>query len=222
MKTEVILVAGGASQRMGDDKLYLLLDGYPLISYTIRAILKFVGLPILVVSRERFEWWKENRFGISKLVCGGEKRQDSVYEGLKMLDVDTENVLVHDGARPFVSKSLLERVISELNRNDAVVPGIPSSLTVKSVKGGIVEKTLPREDIWFIQTPQGFKKDVFISAYKKAYEDGFYGTDCASLVERTGCKIKVIPGDEKNIKITTKFDFEIAKMIVQKKLREDV
>ncbi|MEW6680764.1 MAG: 2-C-methyl-D-erythritol 4-phosphate cytidylyltransferase [bacterium] len=213
--TEAIIVSAGRSKRTKTDKLYFPLKGKPLIFYTIEAMLKAVSSIILVVSEKRLNWWKENNiFGIKKIAIGGEKRQDSVYNGLKMLDKDTEIVIIHDGARPFVSKDLIERVISSAKDDGAAVLGIKSSSTVKMVKNGWVLNTLNRENLWLIQTPQGFKKEIILSSYKKAYASGFYGTDCASLVEKAGFKVKIVLGEEKNIKITTPFDLFLAKAIV--------
>ncbi|MEW6102518.1 MAG: 2-C-methyl-D-erythritol 4-phosphate cytidylyltransferase [bacterium] len=214
--TEAIIVAAGRSSRTKRDKLYFPLKGKPLIFWTIEAILNEVSSIILVVSKERLDWWKENNiFGIKKIAIGGKERQDSVYNGLKMLSEDTKIVLIHDGARPFVSKELIGRVISCAKNDGAAVPGIPSKATVKMVKDGWVLNTLNRENLWLIQTPQGFKKEIILSSYKKAYESGFYGTDCASLVEKAGFKVKIVLGDERNIKITTPFDLELAKVIIR-------
>ncbi len=213
--TEAIIVGGGKSSRIGRDKLYLPLKGKPLIFYTIEAIMKVISSIILVVSPEKLNWWQaNNKFGIKKITIGGNKRQDSVYEGLKLLNENTDLVLIHDGARPFVSQNLIERVISSAKEYGAAVCGIPSKATVKMVNNGWVMNTLNREKLWLIQTPQCFKREIILSSYKKAYNDGCYGTDCANLVEKAGFKVKVMPGDERNIKITTTFDLELAKVIL--------
>lgn len=213
---EAIIVAGGKGRRIGQDKLYVPLRGKPIIFYTIEAILALVPSIILVVSEERLNWWKENnRYRIKKIVVGGKERQDSVHQGLKSLNENIELVLIHDGARPFVSKELIERVILSAKEYKAVVPGVKSKATVKTVKDGWAINTLNREYVWLIQTPQCFERELIVKSYEKAYNEGFYGTDCASIVEKGGFKIKVIPGDERNIKITTQFDLELANFLAR-------
>lgn len=215
-KIEAIIVAAGKSSRIGRDKLYVTLGGKPLIFYTIEAILPYVFSIILVVKEERLNWWHvNNKFGIKKIVIGGKERQDSVWAGLKNLEEDSAFVLIHDGARPFVKKGLIERVIEGAKKYQAVVPGIKSSSTIKSVKDGWAINTLNRDDVWLIQTPQCFKREIIVSSYKKAYNEGFYGTDCAHIVEKGGFKVKVIVGDEKNIKITTPFDLKLANFLIK-------
>jgi len=214
-KIEAIIVGAGRGTRAGGDKLYFPLKGKPLIFYTIEAILSVIPSIILVISPERLAWWNENnRFGIKKIAIGGRKRQDSVHQGLKLLNEDTEFVLIHDGARPFVSRGLIEGVISSAMESQAAVCGIPATSSLKMVRDGWITKTLNREKICLIQTPQCFKKEIILFAYKKAIESGFYGTDCASLVEWAGFKVRIIPGDERNIKITTPFDLLLAKAIM--------
>ncbi|MDI6752286.1 MAG: 2-C-methyl-D-erythritol 4-phosphate cytidylyltransferase [bacterium] len=209
MKKEAIVVAAGKSQRCGEDKLYFSIKGKPLIFYTLERVISVFNSSILVCAKDKLKWWKDAPFNL-KVVPGGAERQDSVSAGFTALNDDTELVLIHDGARPFIRKCLLERVIEEAEKEGAAVAGLPVTETIKQVEEGRVKQTLNRDNIWSIQTPQAFKREIIVSAYKKGYEDGFLGTDCASLVERAGFPVKVVLGDKKNIKVTTRDDLLIA------------
>ncbi len=212
MKREAIVIAAGKSQRFGEDKLYFSIKGKPLIFYTLEKIISVCSLCILVCAKDKLAWWKDVPLRI-KLVEGGAERQDSVFAGLSALACDTELVLIHDGARPFVEKSLIERVIEEAEKEGAAVAGLPVTETIKKIENGWVKETLNRENIWSIQTPQAFKREVIVSAYKKGYKDGFFGTDCASLVERAGFPVMVVLGDKKNVKVTTQDDLLMAEKL---------
>jgi len=148
---------------------------------------------------------------------GGEERQDSVMEGLKLVEDDI--ILIHDGVRPFVNQKLVERVIEATKRYGAAVPVIPVHDTIKRVEKNKVIATLDRNMIYAIQTPQGFEKEIIKEAYETAYRDNVYGTDDAYLVERIGMGITTIEGDPLNIKLTRKEDFIFAETIV-KRLRK--
>jgi 2-C-methyl-D-erythritol 4-phosphate cytidylyltransferase len=211
---EAIVVAAGRSERIGEDKIYISLKNRPLIYYTLNAVSSVVNSMILVCSKDRVEWWRKSPYSDLKITPGGERRQDSVWAGLELLDEKTETVVVHDGARPLVKKELIEKVVEEAEREGAAILGVPATSTVKVVENGWVKETLKREDVWLIQTPQAFKKEVILYAYRLAYREGFYGTDCASLVERAGFSVKVLLGDERNIKVTTSDDLPIIKAIL--------
>lgn len=135
---------------------------------------------------------------VTDIVAGGKERQDSVYNGLKL--VDDGIVLVHDGARPFVSKDVIDRVI-EKSKTVSSVPGVKVKDTIRTKSGN-----LNRDELFSVQTPQGFHVDILKKAYEEAFKDGFYGTDDAGLVERLGEKVEIVEGDYSNIKITTKED----------------
>jgi len=209
MKREAIVVAAGKSRRCSQDKLYFPIKGKPLIFYTLEKIISVLNSSILVCAKDKLKWWSNAPFKI-KVREGGEERQDSVSAGLSALEEDTDLVLIHDGARPFVEKSLILKVIEEAEKEGAAVAGLPVTETIKQIENGWIKQTLNRDNIWSIQTPQAFKKEVIILAYKKGYKDGFFGTDCASLVERAGFAVKVVLGDKKNIKVTTRDDLLMA------------
>lgn len=149
-----------------------------------------------------------------KLVAGGEERQSSIWNGLKT--IKSEYVMVHDAARPFVSKQLIDRVYNRVLDVDAVVPGVPVVETIKIADGyQRVSKTLNRSQLWMIQTPQAFETTLLVEAYRRAQADNFLGTDDASLVERIGVDVEIVQGDYCNIKITTEADLLYAKLILE-------
>ncbi|MBU1262562.1 2-C-methyl-D-erythritol 4-phosphate cytidylyltransferase, partial [bacterium] len=209
MKKEAIVVAAGKSQRCGEDKLYFSIKGKPLIFYTLERIISVFNSSILVCAKDKLAWWKDVPFAL-KVVAGGAERQDSVSAGFSALDEDTDLVLIHDGARPFVKECLIEKVIEEAEKTGAAVAGLPVTETIKQVEDLWVKQTVNRDNIWSIQTPQAFKREIIVSAYSQGYKDGFFGTDCASLVERAGFAVKIVLGDKRNIKVTTQDDLIMA------------
>lgn len=213
MKKEAIVVAAGKSQRCGEDKLYYSIKGKPLIFHTLERVISVLNSVILVCAKDKLKWWKDLPFKL-KVVAGGAERQDSVAAGFSVLDEDTEIVLIHDGARPLVGRGLIEKVIREAEKTGAAVAGLPITETIKQVEEGWVKETLKRESVWSIQTPQAFKREIIVSAYKQGYKDGFWGTDCASLVERAGFPVRVVLGERENIKVTTPDDLIIVEKLL--------
>ena len=139
-------------------------------------------------------------------VGGGQTRQQSVYNALAALAPDTDQVLVHDGARPFLRATLVTRLLEELPGADGVIPGLPVTDTIKEVGSGIVKHTPDRQSLWRVQTPQAFSFPVLLAAHRQAKAQNRQGTDDAALVEQMGGQIKVIAGDPDNRKITTPED----------------
>ncbi|MBC7217801.1 MAG: 2-C-methyl-D-erythritol 4-phosphate cytidylyltransferase, partial [Candidatus Caldatribacterium sp.] len=154
-------------------------------------------------------------------VFGGATRQDSVYEGLKLYrDHPEDFVLIHDGVRPLVSESILRRCVEEVARCEAVCVAIPSVDTLKySPDGRTIGETLDRRKIWRAQTPQAFRIGLILDAFERARADGFLGTDDASLVERLGFPVHIVPGSEENLKITTPQDFLLAEEMLRWRVR---
>lgn len=139
-----------------------------------------------------------------------------MFEGLKNVDEKTDIVLIHDGVRPLISTHLIEKVIKETEKYGAVSPAIPVKETLKEVnEDELVVRTLERSKIRLIQTPQGFKKDLISQVYKKAMDSGWRASDDAGIVERFGYKVKVVAGEEMNIKITTSLDLKFAEMLLE-------
>jgi 2-C-methyl-D-erythritol 4-phosphate cytidylyltransferase len=155
---------------------------------------------------------------VKRIVPGGQERQDSVYNALKILDDKTSVVLIHDGVRPLVEAGLIRKSLSELKDCEGVVVGVPVKDTIKEVEsqdGLIVNKTLNRNILWAIQTPQVFFFEKIRDAYGKATVDKYYATDDSALIERYGGKVKVIMGSYRNIKITTPEDIDIAEALMK-------
>lgn len=157
---------------------------------------------------------------IRQVVKGGRRRQDSVINGLNAIDGRTDLVLIHDAVRPFIDKETLSSVIKEAKRCGAAIVGVPVKATIKQVSslksqvlGRYVEKTLNRDALWEIQTPQVFKKNLILKAYNKF--GNLIVTDDSMLVEKLGIKVRVVLGSYNNIKITTPEDLIIAQAILR-------
>ncbi len=219
-----VVVAAGKGKRMGlVDKPFLLLKKKPLLTYSLFILenSSFVGEVILVVEKNKISKAKEliKKYHISKVkevIAGGKTRQGSVASGLRKINSFSNFVLIHDGARPFLTRELIKRVILGAKRYKAAVPGLPLSDTIKKVEdSSFITSTLNRKSLWTVQTPQVFKAETVQKAYFQAEKDHFLGTDSASLVERIGIPVKIIKGDPYNIKITTKGDFLLAEAILK-------
>ncbi len=226
MKADALIVSAGKGHRfMGEKKkqFYLLADK-PIIAHTLD---KFEASPLirsifLVVGEEDMDYSlkeiveKYHYKKISQIIPGGKRRQDSVKNGLDLLPRNTEVVVIHDGVRPFVTREMIEESIRSAMRFGAVVFAMPVKETIKVAHpDGTVLKTLERESLWQVQTPQSFQVDLIKKAYGRAIEDGFIGPDDASLVERLGEKVHILPGTYANIKITTPEDILLAKLLIK-------
>ena len=220
-----IIVAAGKGIRMKGTmrKQYLDLSGRPVLAHSIMAFdsCSQVAEIYLVVPKEDIEYCQNKILSLLdlknqiNLVYGGAKRQDSVYNGLQSIDKDTETVVIHDGVRPLIHPEELKECILGSKKYGACILGTPASDTLKRVdKSGIIEATLPRENIWLAQTPQAFQYDLILKAHETARRDGYVGTDDASLVERLGADVKIINGSRFNIKITKKEDLDVAKAVL--------
>jgi len=225
MKTVAIITAAGFGKRMGKPKQFLEIGGKPILELTLSIFeqTKAIDEIILVVNEEDVPRAKKFKFAkLKKVVSGGKERQDSVYNGLKVLPDDAEIVAIHDGARPFVSSEIIEQAIEEARRSGAVVVGVPVKDTVKSINNEpalpagrqlTINKTLDRKKLWQAQTPQVFKKEVILKAFEQGYNK-FNVTDDAMLVEKMGVPVKMVMGSYQNIKITTPGDLKFAAAIL--------
>jgi 2-C-methyl-D-erythritol 4-phosphate cytidylyltransferase len=222
MKVSAIIPAAGQGTRMsaGVPKQFLLLNGRPILEHTIGAFQNsgLIDSIVLAVPEQDFELQRQrwlNDTGITVIV-GGEKRQDSVYNGFKALPQETEIVLVHDGVRPFVTKEIIGRTIEGARNHGAAITAIPVNDTIKRVDvDGRVDRTVDREGLWRVQTPQGFGYELLGQAFEMANADSFYGTDEASLIEHLGKTVIVVPGSELNIKITRQEDLILSEGILR-------
>ncbi|MGA2586717.1 MAG: 2-C-methyl-D-erythritol 4-phosphate cytidylyltransferase [Candidatus Aminicenantales bacterium] len=217
-KTAAIIVAAGRGARFGSAKQFARLGGKPALEWSLEAFSAHprIGEIVLVLPDEeagpglRKAWPK-----LSAVVKGGAKRQDSVFEGFRRLDPRlAEIVLVHDGARPLVTKAVIQRVMDEAAKSGAAVPVLPMEDTVKEIAGGEIVRTLDRARLARVQTPQGFAFSLFKEALDKARADGFYGTDDAALVERMGVRVVTVLGEARNMKITSPTDMKIAEALL--------
>ncbi len=225
MKITAVIPAAGCGKRLGGrkDKVFVPLGDRPVLFYTLRALenSKLIDEIILIVG-SRYLGYVKNVFlpkfrfsKVKKVASGGRTRAISVSKGLSLLSQDTDLVLIHDGARPFIDKYIIEKTVMEAGKSGAAVSGVPVKFTVKRVRGKKIEETVERKNLWEIQTPQVFKKDVLLRCYKKSKEKKFSPTDDAQVLERYGYKVKVVEGKSSNIKITTPEDLMLAKAILK-------
>ncbi len=226
MKTAVILPAGGRGLRMGGSipKQFLELCGRPLLLRTIDAFVHCASVDLIcpVVPPDMVEavetLLQSSGCGgkIAAAVAGGSHRQESVSNGLRTLGADFDVILVHDAVRPFVSQSLILACIDAAIRHGAALAALQAQDTIKQDDGnGSVARTLPRETVYLAQTPQAFRREVLVEAFEKACADDFVGTDESLLVERTGRKVHIVPGERTNVKITTPEDMAWAEFYVR-------
>ena len=216
----VIVAAGSASRMGGIDKVMASLGGEPMIARTVRAFQECDAVSeIIIVTREDLILPITNLTGncgkVKAVVAGGKSRQESVGKGLNALSKDVKLAAIHDGARPLITWQLIDWVIRAANTYGAAAPAVPVKDTVKTVEGGIVVNTPDRSKLRAVQTPQVFDIDMLKGALLKAYQDGAEVTDDCSAVERLGMKVKIVEGDEKNLKVTTPMDLKIAEMLLE-------
>jgi 2-C-methyl-D-erythritol 4-phosphate cytidylyltransferase len=231
MKVSVILPAAGLGTRMSkvqpektgtSRKQFMLLDGSPILLHTIRKFDACAQVSEIVVAlrAEDLEWVSEmlSREALSKpvrLVEGGDSRQASVQNALAVLAPDTDLVAVHDAVRPFIDIELIDKVIQTAAETGAAILGIVPVDTVKRVHKDKVRATLPREHLVLTQTPQVFRFHLLKEAFERASNDGFFGTDEASLVERLEqVEVSVVQGSDRNIKITKPSDMDLARLFL--------
>ena len=226
INTDAVIVSAGKGHRFkeGTKKQFLPLSGKPILAHTLGP---FEASPLirsiyLVVPPEDMDYClreviEKYQYGkISQIVPGGRTRQESAKNGIDAVPGDSDIISIHDGVRPFVTKEMIEDSVHGALRFEAVVIAVPVKDTIKMVQpDGTILQTLERESLWQVQTPQTFRASVIREAYLRAVRDGFVGTDDASLVERLGAKVHVLPGSYANIKITTPEDLILAHFIVQ-------
>ncbi len=224
MKVAAIIAAAGLGRRMQKDipKTYLPLAGKPILIHTLEVFERVpeVHEVLVVVHPEDLEFCQEEILAphplkkVLRVVPGGKERQDSVYNALKVLKRESEElevILVHDGVRPLVPPSLVGRVVTAARRHGAAILGIPCQDTLKRVNSRReVLDTVDRQQLWQVQTPQAFRTALLWRAYQEAMSRGLYATDEAGLVEALGQPVVVVPGSPLNLKITTQDDLKIA------------
>jgi len=217
LKISAIIVAAGKGRRMGRDynKQYILLRNKPIVAHTIEVFenSSLIDEIILVVGKGEVDLVKQiiiEKYNFKKVISiveGGERRQDSVYNGLRAIDNNCNIVLIHDGARPFITNDIIEEGIDVANKTGACIAAVPVKDTIKvSNESMDVVDTPNRETLWAVQTPQVFKYELVMNAYEKIQNSNIEATDDAMIVEKLGYTVKIIKGSYENIKITTPED----------------
>lgn len=218
-----LILAGGRGKRMGSDvsKQFIIVKGRPILYYTIKKFMdnRNISKIVLVLPKDEIEYCKKNvidkySLKVDYIVEGGKERQDSVYNGLEVLE-DTSIVLIHDGARPFVTDKIIDDGIGYANRYGSAAPGVTPKDTIKvRNEESFSAETLRRDILVAIQTPQIFKLDIIKECHRKVKKEGIIVTDDTMVVEKYGHKVYLYDGDYKNIKITTPEDLIIARSMI--------
>jgi 2-C-methyl-D-erythritol 4-phosphate cytidylyltransferase len=223
-----IVPAAGLGTRFspGANKPFHLLLGKPAIVWSLEVLsaLHEIKEIIPVLKESDLETGVEifERYNLSKvrrIAPGGKERQDSVYNGLKLVKGDADKVLIHDGARPLVDAVMVRKVLEALPGFDGVIAGVPIKDTIKEVQDHMVKRTLRRETLWAVQTPQVFLYAALVKAYEAAMEAGFYSTDDAALLERSGGRVRVVMGSYANIKVTTPEDISLVEELLRERMK---
>lgn len=219
MYISTIIVAGGSGKRFGGKKQFFKLCGKPLVVWSLEKFHRFSNELILVLPGKdirQFEKKWLGRFPDLKIAAGGKKRWQSVENGLKRISDKSNIVCIHDGARPLVSKEDATACIKAAIKHGAAILAAPASDTIKlSDDNGNIKQTLDRNKIFLAQTPQVFKRDIILKAFKSKKLSNI--TDDAQMVEALGHKVKLVPVTSPNIKITTKIDLLIAQKLIREK-----
>jgi len=215
-----VLTCAGNGTRFGKNKIISLIKGKAVLVRTVEQFKKAKTIDeiIVVAKRHDFELY-QNLLDQAKLkvkmVEGGEERIISAYNGV--IAAKGEIIITHDGVRPLVSPDLIDKVALAVKKYKAVIAGVPTTTTIKHIQKNLtVKKSLLRTETWMSQTPQGFQKKLLLKAYKKAIDDKYFvPTDDSELVGRLGIKIKIMEGDQRNIKITFPLDLIIAEGLLE-------
>lgn len=223
-KVLAIIPSAGMGRRMGSKKKnYLDLLGRPVLAHTLKPFedCPLVNSVIIVVPPSDEAFCRTEiveKYGFKKViavVAGGAERQDSVGNGLTAAGDEWDVILVHDGARPLVTRKIIEGTVLAAISEGGSIAAVRVKDTIKEVSGWFVKRTIPRDTLWSVQTPQAFQANILKKAFTLAKEDGFIGTDESSLVERLGEKVVVVEGSYENLKITTEEDLIVAERILK-------
>ena len=223
----VVIVAAGSGTRIGGDtpKQFLEIAGVPMLLRSIRPFARHPSVAhVVVVLRDSDAaappaWLLPHAGEMLSLVAGGAERSDSVAAGIAALPASCAVILVHDAARPFLDAGLIDRVIDAARAGHAVVPGLAVTDTIKEMDPADpsrIARTVPREQLRSVQTPQGFPRRLLEEAYASARREGRKGTDDAALVEQAGGTVRIVAGDPHNVKVTTTEDLELAEYLMRR------
>lgn len=222
--TAIIVAAGSASRMQGTDKIMTPLREKPVLVHTLQAFEEASTIQeVIVVTRKELlaeisRLCRTHSFSkVHTVVLGGSSRLESVVHGLDHASKATTHVAVHDGARPLVKPSVIDKTVQKAFRTGAAAPALPVKDTIKVARGSMVVETPKRSELYTVQTPQVFDFDLLRGALQKAAREKWDVTDDCSAVERLGMTVHLVDGDEENIKITTPFDLTIADAILKKR-----
>lgn len=231
-RTVAIVPSAGMGRRMnapeGVRKACMEILGRPMLAHTLAAFeaTPLIDAVVVVAPSDLVSFCREEiveRFGFAKVtdvVPGGAERQDSVARGIEAAGPEWEITAVHDGARPLVTPMVIADTVAAAAKHGGAVAAVPVKDTIKEgAPAGpgapVVKRTIPRENLWSVQTPQAFHTGLLLEAHRQARRDGFLGTDESSLVERTGAEVRLVLGSYENIKITTPEDIPVAELILR-------
>lgn len=224
----LLIPAAGVGRRMGSDrnKLLLTLRSQPLMSWTLRWAEAAGSISWIGIISQPYDWAdiKEILAGLSlskpaQLIQGGSTRQESVYNGLKALPPEAKQVLIHDGARCLATPELLDRCAAAIQHCAGLIAAVPVKDTIKVVDdAGFIQMTPNRRQLWAAQTPQAFDVQLLQQCHEEGRTQGWEVTDDAALFERRGLPVRIVEGEETNLKITTPIDLAIAEFILQQRL----
>jgi len=220
-------------------KQFMCLAGKPILAHTLSALseLSLTSIIFVIVPEAYIqdagelvsEWRRQRALTLCgkavpevSIMAGGAERRDSVYNGLRRLPAECDWVMIHDAVRPFATPRLIEAAWKGARTTGACIAAIPATDTVKRVFDSVVRETLSRDEIWLVQTPQVFRKQILVDAYEKAIAAGWDGTDDASFVERVGVPVSIVRGERTNIKVTTLEDLQWAEWFVSGGTGEEV
>ncbi|MEA5571839.1 2-C-methyl-D-erythritol 4-phosphate cytidylyltransferase [Calothrix sp. UHCC 0171] len=221
----LLIPAAGMGKRMGSDrnKLLLMLRSRPLIAWTLLAAEASQAIQWIGIISQPYDW--DELKGILaelnlqkpvELIAGGATRQESVYNGLQALPSDAQQVLIHDGARCLATPNLFDRCAEAVLHCPGFIAAVPVKDTIKVVDdSGVIQNTPNREYLWAAQTPQGFNVNLLKQCHAEGVENGWAVTDDAALFEKCGYQVKIVAGEETNLKVTTPQDLAIAEFILE-------
>jgi len=222
LKVCAIITAAGSGLRFGEQKQFKLLHGLSLLYHTLKPFLLCKGInEIIIVVPKNKKTLIHKELALIKnekpitIIVGGQKRQNSVKNGVLASSRETELVCIHDAVRPFVTNKLIEDSIHACAENDGAIVAIPNYDTLKIVQNGFIKKTLSRERTWLAQTPQTFWKSKILDALNHAEKAQFNVTDESSIMEKLGYQIAVVNGDHNNFKITSPIDWQRAERLIK-------
>ena len=219
MFSTAVITAGGSGQRFGELKQFKKLNGQPLYEYSLKTFIDVslfdeIILVVPVENQKTIEQQVKKKYrSLVKVIVGGMNRQDSVKNGVMNSSSKTDLVVIHDAARPFITKKLIKDCILACSNSDGAIIALQSFDTIKYSKSNVVEKTIDREKVWMAQTPQAFIKEKILEAYNNKLNE-LIMTDESSMMEGMGYKIKIVRGSEDNFKITTDGDWKRAEMVL--------